>query len=165
VGVVQRQESPILGLRNFNNWVKSVLISRFAQPVLAASQDRTRGRPGCGKVLDMGCGKGGDLTKWAKARVKDYFGVGVWICPVRLCSSLNDSSQISPPTPLMMPAFGGKPLDGLTPILPFWIAIPSPSRKHSPLPSWRNLSTSCLCNSACIMRLRACTRRGACSTM
>ncbi len=29
-----------------------------------------------GKVLDMGCGKGGDLTKWAKARIKEYFGVG-----------------------------------------------------------------------------------------
>ena len=29
-----------------------------------------------GKVLDMGCGKGGDLTKWLKARIKEYFGVG-----------------------------------------------------------------------------------------
>lgn len=31
-----------------------------------------------GKVLDMGCGKGGDLTKWAKARIKEYFGVGAY---------------------------------------------------------------------------------------
>lgn len=31
---------------------------------------------GAGKVLDMGCGKGGDLTKWAKARIREYVGVG-----------------------------------------------------------------------------------------
>ena len=31
---------------------------------------------GGGKVLDMGCGKGGDLNKWQKAKVKEYFGLG-----------------------------------------------------------------------------------------
>ncbi|KNZ75424.1 mRNA cap guanine-N7 methyltransferase [Termitomyces sp. J132] len=64
VGVVQRLESPIIGLKNFNNWVKSVLITRFAHPALAA-------------VLDMGCGKGGDMTKWAKARVCELVGVDI----------------------------------------------------------------------------------------
>ena len=56
VGVVQRQESPIIGLKNFNNWVKSVLITRFAHPVLQKSSV-AEGRPkgGRGKVLDMGC--------------------------------------------------------------------------------------------------------------
>lgn len=29
-----------------------------------------------GKVLDMGCGKGGDLSKWNKAHIKEYMGVG-----------------------------------------------------------------------------------------
>ncbi|KAF8061515.1 mRNA capping enzyme-domain-containing protein [Lyophyllum atratum] len=87
VGVVQRLESPIIGLKNFNNWVKSVLITRFAHPVLAASKSRSangnhgyRGGPrstGSGKVLDMGCGKGGDMTKWAKARVKELVGLDI----------------------------------------------------------------------------------------
>ncbi|KIK03835.1 hypothetical protein K443DRAFT_652210 [Laccaria amethystina LaAM-08-1] len=83
VGVVQRLESPIIGLKNFNNWVKSVLISRFAHPVLAKSPPSNgfsgpgRGRGGSGKVLDMGCGKGGDMTKWAKAHVRELFGVDI----------------------------------------------------------------------------------------
>ncbi len=77
VGVVQRLESPIIGLKNFNNWVKSVLITRFAHPALAKStvaQGRAKG-----KVLDMGCGKGGDMTKWAKARIKELLCVGTLI--------------------------------------------------------------------------------------
>lgn len=78
VGVVQRQESPIIGLKNFNNWVKSVLITRFAHPVLQKSSV-AEGRPkgGRGKVLDMGCGKGGDMTKWAKAQIRELFCVDI----------------------------------------------------------------------------------------
>lgn len=76
VGVKQRLDSPIIGLKAFNNWVKSVLITRFAHPALAAN--RTKGpRGNSGKVLDMGCGKGGDLTKWAKARIREYIGVDI----------------------------------------------------------------------------------------
>lgn len=82
VGVTQRQQSPIIGLKNFNNWVKSVLIARFAHPVLqGASVTGMNGKqhPGpSGRVLDMGCGKGGDLNKWQKARVRDYVGVGAY---------------------------------------------------------------------------------------
>lgn len=89
VGVSQRQHSPIIGLKSFNNWVKSVLIAKFAHPALRGTQDDTsRGKgpndgkftftgvPTKGKVLDMGCGKGGDLNKWQKAKVKEYIGVG-----------------------------------------------------------------------------------------
>ncbi|KAF9815455.1 hypothetical protein IEO21_04626 [Rhodonia placenta] len=72
VGVSQRQESPIIGLKSFNNWVKSVLITRFAHPALVESTGMLRGR-----VLDMGCGKGGDLTKWSKAKVREYVGVDI----------------------------------------------------------------------------------------
>lgn len=81
VGVKQRMESPIIGLKYFNNWVKSVLITRFAHPALA-SQSSGPGR-GRGKVLDLGCGKGGDLTKWSKARVKELVCAGAWL-PVPL---------------------------------------------------------------------------------
>ena len=63
-----------------------MLISRFAHPVLAKSPSsnsfsgpgRGRGGGGSGKVLDMGCGKGGDMTKWAKAHVRELFGVGAF---------------------------------------------------------------------------------------
>ncbi|KAF9264872.1 guanine-N(7)-methyltransferase [Marasmius fiardii PR-910] len=80
VGVEQRLESPIIGLKNFNNWVKSVLISQFALPALTASPYMGRGNGswrGSGKVLDMGCGKGGDLNKWSKARIKELLAVDV----------------------------------------------------------------------------------------
>jgi len=75
VGVIQRLDSPIIGLKNFNNWVKSVLISKFAHPALAASSVRNQRNKG--KVLDLGCGKGGDITKWSKARISDYAGADV----------------------------------------------------------------------------------------
>ncbi|KAI0328103.1 hypothetical protein GY45DRAFT_1029121 [Cubamyces sp. BRFM 1775] len=77
VGVAQRQESPIIGLKSFNNWVKSVLITRFAHPALSASPSARRGTRMRGRVLDMGCGKGGDLTKWAKANVAEYVGLDI----------------------------------------------------------------------------------------
>jgi mRNA (guanine-N7-)-methyltransferase len=79
VGVVQRLDSPIIGLKNFNNWVKSVLITRFAHPVLGKSTHPTSGRgakSSGGKVLEIGIGKGGDLTKWAKARIEELVGAG-----------------------------------------------------------------------------------------
>lgn len=58
VGLSARRESPILPLRQFNNWVKSVLIGQFTQPGA--------------RVLDLGGGKGGDLQKWEKARISEY---------------------------------------------------------------------------------------------
>ena len=76
MGVAQRQESPIIGLKSFNNWVKSVLITRFAHPAFAESPSARRGARNRGRVLDMGCGKGGDLTKWAKANVAEVVGLG-----------------------------------------------------------------------------------------
>ena len=30
-----------------------------------------------GKVLELGCGKGGDLNKWSKARIKEYVAFGI----------------------------------------------------------------------------------------
>ncbi|EIW60733.1 mRNA (guanine-N7)-methyltransferase [Trametes versicolor FP-101664 SS1] len=78
VGVAQRQDSPIIGLKSFNNWVKSVLITRFAHPALtAAPSAQRRGSRLRGRVLELGCGKGGDLNKWAKANVAEYVGLDI----------------------------------------------------------------------------------------
>lgn len=73
VGVENRELSPIIGLKKFNNWIKSVLIGKFAY--------RGRDRP-VAHILDIGCGKGGDLNKWKQARIRLYVGLGE---PFRLC--------------------------------------------------------------------------------
>ncbi|KAJ3196621.1 mRNA cap guanine-N7 methyltransferase [Irineochytrium annulatum] len=63
VDVQKRKDSVILQLKNFNNWVKSVLIGKFTR----------RGDV----VLDFCCGKGGDLLKWSIAEIKELFCVDI----------------------------------------------------------------------------------------
>lgn len=80
VGVRARQDSPIIGLRNFNNWIKSVLIAKFGRRPLQESNTHgvnQRGGATSGKVLELGCGKGGDLRKWAKANIREYVGLDI----------------------------------------------------------------------------------------
>ncbi|KAI9844624.1 MAG: mRNA cap guanine-N7 methyltransferase [Sclerophora amabilis] len=84
----RKTDSKIRGLRSFNNWVKSTIIQKFSP-----NEDFTPG--GASKpfredfeaegsqersgllVLDIGCGKGGDLFKWQQAPqpVELYVGV------------------------------------------------------------------------------------------
>lgn len=67
-----RTQSPIIGLKSFNNWIKVVLIAKFGR------SERERQKPKV-KVLDLGCGKGGDLQKWAKAGTDEYIGIGEFL--------------------------------------------------------------------------------------
>ncbi|TIA85539.1 hypothetical protein E3P99_03969 [Wallemia hederae] len=62
-----RRKSPIFNLKNFNNWVKAVLIASFAR----------FNPPPVARVLDIGCGKGGDLNKWTKSNIIDYVGLDI----------------------------------------------------------------------------------------
>ncbi|GAO14981.1 uncharacterized protein UV8b_00510 [Ustilaginoidea virens] len=62
-------DSKIKGLRVFNNWIKSCIIQRYSP-----DEDHTPGSREMGRssgrdllVLDIGCGKGGDLNKWQLA--------------------------------------------------------------------------------------------------
>ena len=56
-------QSPIFFMRNFNNWVKSILIrSHLSQLTPGAI------------VLDLCCGKGGDMLKWKEG------GISYLIC-------------------------------------------------------------------------------------
>ena len=55
--------SDILHLRNLNNWIKSVLIKEHMQ----------RGHG----VLDLACGKGGDLNKFKIGGVEHYVGIDI----------------------------------------------------------------------------------------
>jgi mRNA (guanine-N7-)-methyltransferase len=59
----RKTDSKIKGLRSYNNWVKSVLIQKCAPPQNGS------------KVLDIGCGKGGDLMKWQSQRIELYVGM------------------------------------------------------------------------------------------
>ena len=59
----RRTDSKIKGLRSYNNWVKSVLIQKCMP-----SQNGAR-------VLDIGCGKGGDLMKWQSQHIELYVGL------------------------------------------------------------------------------------------
>ena len=69
-----RQESKIFRLRKFNNWVKSVLIAKFIPERTEEEVDEDRGL----FILDIGCGKGGDLGKWQKQpTVQAYVGVDI----------------------------------------------------------------------------------------
>lgn len=94
-----------------------MLITSYAHPVVAASEftgvivqpvhggNRGMRGParGSGKVLDIGCGKGGDLIKWMKAKIKEYVGVGMHFSPdtrlsmlstfLRYCGSLDRASS------------------------------------------------------------------------
>ncbi|KAI4241008.1 MAG: hypothetical protein LQ352_007516 [Teloschistes flavicans] len=67
----RKTDSRIKGLRGLNNWVKSVIIHKFSPN--ADELDRRYPL----QVLDIGCGKGGDLAKWAQApqEVERYIGI------------------------------------------------------------------------------------------
>lgn len=63
----RKTDSRIKGLRSFNNWVKSTIIHKFSPSEHRASQADGYERPPGLLVLDLGCGKGGDLGKWQQA--------------------------------------------------------------------------------------------------
>ncbi|KAL4895227.1 mRNA capping enzyme-domain-containing protein [Aspergillus ambiguus] len=76
----RKTESKIKGLRSFNNWVKSTLIQKFSpdEEFVARFNDTKEWADGAAPpqvmaeekkllVLDLGCGKGGDLGKWQLA--------------------------------------------------------------------------------------------------
>lgn len=66
----RKTDSRIKGLRSFNNWVKSTVIHKFSPSEASSKPDPLR-------VLDIGCGKGGDLQKWQQApqAVELYVGI------------------------------------------------------------------------------------------
>ncbi|KAH9374752.1 hypothetical protein HPB48_012906 [Haemaphysalis longicornis] len=68
-GLQERDRSRILYMRNFNNWIKSMLIREY---IAKRKEDKPEDAPF--RVLDLGAGKGGDLLKWKKG------GISYLIC-------------------------------------------------------------------------------------
>ena len=66
--------------RSFNNWTKSMLINEYMDKIR-----RAEGFRGQVSVLDLGCGKGGDLTKWHKAKVDHVVGVDIAATSIEQC--------------------------------------------------------------------------------
>ncbi|CAK1550095.1 unnamed protein product [Leptosia nina] len=83
-GLRERFNSPIYYLRNFNNWVKSVLIQEYINKI----RDKDYGRPI--KVLDICCGKGGDLSKWQRGRANHVIFADIAEVSVQQCKSRFD---------------------------------------------------------------------------
>ncbi|XP_006876643.1 PREDICTED: mRNA cap guanine-N7 methyltransferase [Chrysochloris asiatica] len=77
VGLDKRSQSRIFYLRNFNNWMKSVLIGEFLEKVRQKKKHIT--------VLDLGCGKGGDLLKWKKGRINKLVCTDIASVSVQQC--------------------------------------------------------------------------------
>ncbi|KAK6073416.1 mRNA cap methyltransferase [Seiridium cupressi] len=69
----RKTDSNIKGLRVFNNWIKSTIIQKFSpdEDHTPGAHEQGRDLAGVGGkellVLDIGCGKGGDLGKWQQA--------------------------------------------------------------------------------------------------
>ncbi|KAI5130519.1 mRNA (guanine-N7-)-methyltransferase [Nematocida parisii] len=63
LGVQSREASKIIGVREANNFLKQKLIQKFIRENSV--------------VLDLGCGKGGDLSKLKHHNIKHYYGCDI----------------------------------------------------------------------------------------
>jgi len=56
-------------MRNFHNWIKSIMVYTYCGVKTINHKEIKK------SVLDIGCGRGGDLLKYYHARVGDYVGI------------------------------------------------------------------------------------------
>ncbi|KAM4631320.1 mRNA cap guanine-N(7) methyltransferase [Polymixia lowei] len=78
-GLAVRSQSRIFYMRNFNNWLKSVLIGEILEKVRESQREVS--------VLDLGCGKGGDLLKWKKGRINHLVCADIAAVSVEQCQN------------------------------------------------------------------------------
>lgn len=94
-----RRKSKVLALRKANNAVKSVLLEQAVRETVAQPQFN-----GTVHVLDLGCGRGGDLPKWgALSAALDvpvcYYGID--ISPASLCELQKRAETLQKRWPLL----------------------------------------------------------------
>lgn len=82
LSLVERTQSTTVHLKNFNNWIKTILINNHTQP-----ND---------SVLDLCAGKGGDFLKWSKAKIGS-------LTHVDIAQQSIQQAQARVPTPSFFP--------------------------------------------------------------
>lgn len=92
-GREERSKSRIVHLRNFHNWIKSMLINEYLSKI---KESKRYNAPLC--VHDMCCGKGGDLLKWRKGNIthlicSDIAAVSLEQCKARYNDMVNRSRR------------------------------------------------------------------------
>ncbi|CAN8063444.1 unnamed protein product [Agarophyton chilense] len=83
-----RKQSPIFQMRKFNNWLKSVLIYLHTRPGYS--------------VLDLCCGKGGDLHKWSQAGAATYVACDTAQVSVQECANRYNGMGRAPFRPSLL---------------------------------------------------------------
>ena len=58
-------------LRHFHNWIKSIIIYSYCSP----GKENRDGKVKKKNVLDLGCGRGGDIMKMYHSRVGEFVGI------------------------------------------------------------------------------------------
>ncbi|XP_039445876.1 mRNA cap guanine-N7 methyltransferase [Culex pipiens pallens] len=81
-GLYERSKSRIFYMRNFNNWIKSILINRYLNKI---REKAALGTPL--RVMDMCCGKGGDLLKWSKGNITHLICTDIAAVSVEQCET------------------------------------------------------------------------------
>lgn len=83
-----RKRSRIYRMRQFNNWLKSVLIALHTRPGYS--------------VLDLCCGKGGDLNKWVESAITSYVACDVAELSVKEAANRYNSLSQAPFRPVLL---------------------------------------------------------------
>jgi SAM-dependent methyltransferase len=65
----QKVTGLIKKMREFHNWIKSIIINTYCSPVQVGGKIVRQ------SMLDIGCGRGGDIMKIYHARIGDYVGI------------------------------------------------------------------------------------------
>lgn len=81
-GLDERLKSRIFYMRNFNNWIKSMLINEYLTKVKDGQKHNSPIR-----VMDMCCGKGGDLLKWRKGNITHLICTDIASVSLEQCES------------------------------------------------------------------------------
>lgn len=82
-----RTQSRIFFLRNFNNWVKSVVIADTLDKIRKDDHHKHV------SVLDLASGKGGDLLKWKKGRINHLVCADIAETSVQQCAERHQQNK------------------------------------------------------------------------